>query len=240
MTDYRTEEQIECKKCRDTGWVEVIQDGHAAMKRCDCWTVKRARRFMEQSGISLEFQNKRFTNFNTMDNQQLTDAKNRAMSYCRNFNEIERRRNNSLIFLGQSGAGKTHLGIAICTELINRNIAVVYMAYRNAVTKIKQVLTDENAYAKELSRYSEARLLYIDDMLKGRITESDINIMYEIINYRYMNNLPIVISTEKSLNELLDFDEVIGSRIVEMCRGYLIELRGEKLNYRLFSRTGGA
>lgn len=232
--------EYECAKCRDTGWIEVEQDGYTAMRKCDCWAVREARRLMEQSGISLEFQNKRFDNFNTRNNPQLVNAKNKAMAYCKSFGEIEGTRYNSIMFCGQVGSGKTHLGTAICSTLINRNVAVIYMAYRNAVTKIKQLLTDESAYAGELSKYSRARVLYIDDMLKGRITESDVNIMYEIVNYRYMNNLPLIISTEKTLDELLGFDEAIGSRMIEMCRGNIIRLQGKELNYRLYSPPGGA
>lgn len=69
-------------------------------------------------------------------------------------------------------------------------------------------------------------MLYIDDLLKGKITESDVNILYEIVNYRYMNKLPLIISTEKSVSALLDFDEAIASRMLEMCRGNIVKLQG--------------
>ena len=125
------------------------------------------------------------------------------------------------------------MGIAICSNLMSKNVAVSYMSYRNTVTRIKQKLTDEQEYDRELAKYMQARVLYIDDLLKGRITESDVNILYEIVNYRYMNNLPFIISTEKSIDGLLDFDEAIGSRIIEMCRGNIVQLEGKELNYRL-------
>ena len=50
-----------------------------------------------------------------------------------------------------------------------------------------------------------------------------------------MNNLPFIISTERSLQELLDFDEAVSSRIIEMCRGNIVKLQGKELNYRLYS-----
>lgn len=80
----------------------------------------------------------------------------------------------------------------------------------------------------------EAAVLYIDDMLKGKLTETDVNVMYEIVNYRYMNNLPLIASTEKDLEGLLVFDEATGSRIIEMCRDNIVFLKGKKLNYRMF------
>lgn len=229
-------EQYRCPKCKDSGWVSIKdKNGYSFCKRCDCFEIRLAEELMEQSGISQEFNSKGFKNFDTRDMPQLVNAKSKALNYFKTFKDIEKSRNNSIMFYGQVGAGKTHLGVAISRSLMSKNIAVIYMAYRNAVTKIKQLLIDSEEYYNEINKYSRARVLYIDDFLKGKITESDVNIVYEIVNYRYMNNLPIIISTEKSLSELLAFDEAIGSRIIEMCRGNIVQLKGTELNYRLYS-----
>jgi DNA replication protein DnaC len=78
-----------------------------------------------------------------------------------------------------------------------------------------------------------ARVLFIDDLLKGKVNESDINIMYEIINFRYLQRTPIIISTEKSIEELLAFDEAIASRLIEMSKGNIITFDDSVPNYRL-------
>lgn len=226
--------QYECPKCRDTGFINrTDENGYEVAYRCECYAIRQARDMMKRSGISAEFQKKTFDNFITKNNPQLTNAKTKAMQYVEHFGQTEHDRYNSIMFCGQVGAGKTHLGTAICGELMNGGVAVIYMAYRNAVTKLKQNIIDEEGYNKELKQYTSARVLYIDDLLKGRLTETDINIMYEIVNYRYMNNMPIIISTEKGPNDLLVFDEAIGSRLIEMCRGNIIQLQGKELNYRL-------
>ncbi len=229
-------ENYVCPKCKDTGYIlKTDERGNEIATKCECYAVKQAKRIMNMSGISEEFAGKSFDNFNTKGHEQLISAKAKAVGYVDNFIKTEHERYNSILFSGQVGSGKTHLGMAICNCLMSRNIAVTYMTYRNTVTKIKQRMTDEVDYEKEVSRYAGARVLYIDDLLKGRITESDVNIMYEIVNYRYMNSLPVIISTEKALDELLEFDEAIGSRLIEMCRGNIIQLQGKELNYRLFS-----
>lgn len=225
----------ECELCKDSGYILTVEDGIEIAKQCKCYKLRQAKDLMERSGISQEFRKKGFGNFDTKNISQLEDAKKKAVKYVRMFGEMEHGRQNSIMFSGQVGSGKTHLGTAISSSLMNQGIAVVYMAYRNAVTKIKQHVTDEEEYSREVNLYSKARVLYIDDFLKGRLTETDVNIMYEIINYRYMNNLPIIISTEKSLDELLEFDEAVGSRMIEMCRGNIVTLQGKELNYRLFS-----
>ncbi len=226
--------QYECPKCKDTGFVyRADENGYEIACRCECYEIRRSWDMMQRSGISAEFRKKTFDNFITRNNPQLANAKAKAMKYVEEFERIEHDRYNSIMFCGQVGAGKTHLGTAICGELMNRGVAVIYMAYRNALTKLKQNIIDKEGYNKELNQYASARVLYIDDLLKGRLTETDINIMYEIVNYRYMNNMPIIISTEKFPADLLSFDEAIGSRIWEMCRGNIIQLQGKELNYRL-------
>lgn len=226
--------EYECMQCRDTGFISKPNDsGAEVVYRCNCYAIKQAKKMMKRSGISAEFQKKTFENFIADGNEQLEKAKFKAMQYVDYFQKVEHDRRNSILFSGQVGSGKTHLGTAICGELMRCGVAVVYMAYRNAVTRIKQSITDEAAYNREISQYSMARVLYIDDLLKGKLSEADVNIMYEIANYRYMNNMPMIISTEKSPNDLLIFDEAIGSRIIEMCRGNIVHLQGKELNYRL-------
>lgn len=231
------ERQYKCPECKDTGFI-VNDDGngHDVAIRCRCYDVERAKELLDLSGISEEFCRKSFENYDTRGIQRLEKAKAKAEEYVRDFIEFENGKHNSIIFSGQAGAGKTHLGMAICNNLLNMcSVGVIYMSYRNAVTEIKQTVTDKENYYAIINRYCNARLLYIDDLLKGRSTEADLNILYEIINYRYMHNKPMVISTEKLPEALVDFDEAVGSRILEMCRGNIIQLQGKELNYRLFS-----
>ena len=71
-------------------------------------------------------------------------------------------------------------------------------------------------------------------MFKGKITDSDVNIMFELINHRYFNNLPMIISSELSVLRLMDIDEALGSRLIEMSKDRVVELRGKELNYRVY------
>jgi len=98
---------------------------------------------------------------------------------------------------------------------------------------LKQNITDEDSYSRAIDTFKKAPMLVIDDLLKGRTTESDINILFEIVNYRYVCGLPVIVTSEKTTSELLDFDSAIGSRLIEMAEGRIIELNGNGLNYRL-------
>lgn len=131
---------------------------------------------------------------------------------------------------------KPIFSLAIANELMDDGVGVVYMSYREVVTKLKQNIMDEAYYNRVINRYKNARVLLIDDLFKGRISDSDVNIIFEIVNHRYFNNLPIIVSSEKSVDELIGIDEAIGSRLVEMSKNYLVKISGKKLNFRIYGK----
>lgn len=185
------------------------------------------------AGINPECSNLTFSNFKVW-NRWSQKAKDTAAAFYKDFDNIRRQRNNSILLCGQVGSGKTHLSIALAINFLKRDISVVYMPYREVVTKIKQNIQDHEYYLRELWKYQSCQVLLIDDIFKGKITEFDVNIIFEILNYRYLNYLPIIVSTEFTVEELLSFDEGVGSRIYEMCKFYTVEIeRSKDNNYRL-------
>ncbi len=229
----------ECPVCRDAGYVLSVDEyGYSYAEPCKCRAIKDSRERLKSSGLAKEFKGKTFDTFRTCGNPVLEDAKKTVMRYAEKFEEIGNTENNSLLLCGQVGAGKTHLGTACSVYLIDRGIPVIYMGYREEMTELKSKIIDKKGYTADMNRYKKAAVLFIDDFLKGKVTEADVNVIYEIINYRYNNNLPLIVSTEKTLNEIVYFDEAVGSRLIEMSRGHIIEFEGEKLNYRLY--RGGA
>ncbi len=189
---------------------------------------------MERSGLAKEFREKTFENYYTGGNHQREEALNKAKHYVKEFHKIRDDTHNSMMLCGQVGAGKTHLGTACSMELIRQEVPVIYMGYREEMTALKARLMEPDIYNREMNRFKRGEVLFIDDFLKGKVTEADLNIIYEIINYRYNNNLPVILSTEKTLDDLVNFDEATASRLIEMSRGYIIVFEGKKLNYRLY------
>ena len=195
--------KYDCKICKDTEWIYDRETNSA--KPCKCREVKQYKRILEASGISEEFLRKKFNNFNAK-HKEINDMKSMAIKFTKNFNEIKDKRNNSIALLGQPGSGKTHLSIAIANELMSQGIGVRYMPYRDEITKIKQSVTDDLNYAREMNKYKNATVLLIDDLYKratykdraGReyVNDADIRVMFEIINYRNLNNAPIIVSSE--------------------------------------------
>ncbi len=233
-------EIYKCNICKDVEW--IINPKTNSAKMCKCREAKQYQRILDSSGISEAFQKKNFGNFKPV-NETVKSIKDMAMKYVKDFDGIRDTENNSIAFLGQVGSGKTHLSIAIANNLMKQNIGVRYMQYREDIMKIKQSAVDEIAYNQEINKYKTASVLLIDDLYKGAVTknrmgyevanEADLRAMFEIINYRYLKKLPIIVSSEFTTDRLLSFDEAIGSRIIQMCKGHIMELKGMELNYRL-------
>lgn len=227
-----------CSKCRDLGFIPIKQDGaQDKIIECECHKKDKVLRMWEKSGIKLENKNLSFDNYKPY-NPMTKLMKAKAIQYLIEFENIKCGRNNSLALLGQVGSGKTHLTVAIAGKLIDKGIEVRYFQFREMITLLKQNIMDEEVYQRQMTKYKTTPVLLIDDLFKkqkdtGKITDSDVKIMFEIINYRYINYLPIIVSSELSTDEILDIDEGLGSRIVQMCKQFLVEVKGIENNYRL-------
>ena len=229
-----TESSCKCSKCMDTGWI-LIDRVHSAphVRSCECRDIERIKNQWKAAGINAEKSKQTFGSFEVWNNYS-QKAKDAATAYYKDFQTIRSLRRNSIMLCGQVGSGKTHLCVALALNFLNKNIKVVYMPYRDIITSIKQNMLDDEYYKKTVSKYQTCDVLLVDDLFKGKINESDINIMFEILNYRYLNQLPIIVSTEFTVEKLLTFDEGIGSRIYEMCKDYIVEIgRDKNNNYRL-------
>lgn len=214
-----------CEKCGGKGWVNYIKDGYEYGDPCECRIREIEERRLEASGLKKLAEEKTLESFKAKEPWQ-KNIKNRAELFIKN--------PDRWFFIGgQVGAGKTHLCTAIAYSLLNQGKSLKYMQWRGDVTRLKSCVMDEE-YAKQMSKYKTVKVLYIDDLFKGNVTEADINIAFEIINHRYINRLTTIISTEKTLGQLSEIDSAIASRIYEMSDGYQINVSLDNLKNQRF------
>ena len=95
-------------------------------------------------------------------------------------------------------------------------------------------MNDKYKYEEKMYKLTTARLLIVDDLYKGSTTEADLNYVFQIMNQRYLNQLPFVLSSEKQPLDLVNIDEAIGSRMLEQAKGRTIVINDKKLNHRIY------
>lgn len=220
-----------CNICNDSTW--ILDKNGKILDRCKCYEIRRVKEQWKNSGLNIDDLDKNFKTYEPW-NEVTKNLKASTTNYYLRFKDIKNTRNNSILMCGQPGVGKTHLALALANNFIkNDKRKVIYMPYRDVITSLKQNMINEDNYKNTINKYQTAEVLLVDDLFKGKITESDINIMFEIINHRYINKLPVIISTEYLINDILRIDEAIGSRIFEMSKDFIVEIKGKENNYRL-------
>lgn len=187
---------------------------------------------MKSSRLSDEFRRLTFDNYITDRNGKLEIAKGLALKYVIDFQSIMRERKNSIALIGQVGSGKTHLLCAVSNRLLSSGIQVIYFPFVEGLNDLKanfEVIEDKTDQLKR------CEVLFVDDLFKGRDqpTNWQLETIYSIINFRYLNHLPILLTSEKSFDDLIRIDEATGSRIYEMSRNYNYTFKGQELNHRL-------
>jgi len=138
---------------------------------------------------------------------------------------------------GRPGTGKTHLCTALCGGLMNKGLEVRYLLWRDFSARAKAIVNDEASYRHLVEPMKSVPVLYIDDLFKvGRAqspTTGDVNLAFEVLNARYNNSaLLTVLSSELTIESLLDLDEATGSRIYERSKGHYADL-STRANWRL-------
>ncbi|KZL88666.1 primosomal protein DnaI [Clostridium magnum DSM 2767] len=240
--------QYACSKCHDTGW--IYNEDLDCYKKCECVEIAHLKVLWESSGINTEQRLLKLNNYKPYDD--LTkEARDKAVSYIKNFNTLRTKRENGFGLFGQAGAGKTHIVVSIGTNLINREsdpVPVVYMPYLESMKELKANVLDDEYYNKLMDRYCRAKVLIIDDLFKDKIkngkllrkdgmivglNEADMKHIYPILNYRYLNYLPTIISSECTPDMLIDLDEALAGRILETCGENITIFKGKNYNYRM-------
>ena len=216
------ETKFPCKRCGGTGFIYFRQNGVDYACRCpECLAVRNQAMFLKESGITLE-DYKQYTlgKFDTHTPMSYR-MKRMALAY------LEDENRKGIGYFGQPGTGKTHICIAICQAMHKEHM---YWQYRHEIQKIKLVMyKDAKKYGKLMYKACTAPYLYIDDLFKGAIANGqlqaqDQQIMFEIINQRYIKKLPTMFSSEFFSEQIITADEAIGSRIKAMVAPYWLNI----------------
>lgn len=224
-----------CLICRDSG-VEIIPQLNAqpVIRECICRKKERLKAEWQESGFNILCNDLTLGKFDSERNKVSRRMKEIAADFVENFEGIQFDNNNSIAFLGEPGTGKTHICIGISLELLKKGFKPVYFPYRDCMDEMIDLrITDKSRYEIKLSKYQKCNILFLDDVFKGGYTEAEIRLLFKIINYRYINRLPIIVSSECLSNNLLKIDRAIGSRIIQMAKDRTLDIVGEEYNQRL-------
>lgn len=217
---------MQCDKCNNTGFVYKLIDGNHVAAYCECFHKRHALIALKKSGLEDAVNDNRFDNFEMPEEYQ-----KRMYDICCRF--ITQKDKPFLYIGGQTGCGKTHLGTAVCKHYIDKGVSTIYTTHKMLLNDLKSKVNDEE-YADMMAHYGRAEVLYIDDFFKTAKyedrekmtppTASDIQHTFELINMRTVGHKKTIITSERSLDEIVGIDEALGGRIKQRCGEFAISI----------------
>ena len=207
--------QYTCSKCKDTGYVDN--------KKCDC-LIKllseiSAKKLNEQSPLSLcSFDNFSLDYYSTDANEQGISPRKVAQNvfnYCQKYAQGFNQNSPSILMIGGTGLGKTHLSLAIANEVLKKGYAVIYGSCQDILRKIEKEhfgRGEQDEQTLELVLNSD--LLILDDLGSEYDSSFYTSTVYNIINSRTLAGKSTIISTNLSAKELEGkYQERVTSRL---------------------------
>lgn len=205
----------DCNACQDTGYING--------KICDCIHAAAKNLLIDDLSSALPLESCRFENFdlNFYKNEDVDGANPRKrmtaiLKLCReyviNFNP---RSSESLLFMGDTGLGKTHLTISITYELLNRGFDVIYGSAYNLFSDMEtEHFTDHTNTKYDAAINSD--LLVIDDLGGEFVSPYIQSLLYNIINTRDLSGKPTIINTNLSMAEIANrYTPRVASRLIK-------------------------
>lgn len=225
-----------CRKCGGAREV-ILSTSNGDMKvrcLCECETAERderdrkdreedrLRRINENKRIA--FKDKELANCRLSDDDMQNPRIHAiAEKYIQNFSK-GLKECKGLVFYGSVGTGKTFISACIANELLEQGYTASVTNFSRLINQIKSTFQKEEMI-DELNLYD---LLVIDDYGVEAETDTNTEIIMNIIDARYRAKKPIIVTTNMSSEELkspTDFRRNrIMSRLYEMC--LFIEVKG--------------
>ena len=100
-------------------------------------------------------------------------------------------RNENIVFIGNSGVGKTHLAVSLGIEAAKHRNSVYFITCRNLMQKLNKA-QKENRLDKQLQHLAQYKILIIDEIGYLPVDHQGSNLFFQLIARRYMKKYTIV------------------------------------------------
>ena len=105
--------------------------------------------------------------------------------------EVVDERNENIVFIGNSGVGKTHLAVSLGIEAAKHRNSVYFITCHNLMQKLNKA-QKENRLDKQLQHLAQYKVLIIDEIGYLPVDHQGSNLLFQLIARRYMNKSTIV------------------------------------------------
>lgn len=205
----------DCPYCQGVGFVRYdVPLGHEKFGKieiCVCRGVdvaEKARARLYALSSLDRLSHLTFENFNVAGNPKSKHAITQierdnlelARTLCQDFSE---RLEGWVLLEGSYGCGKTHLAAAIANAAVTRGVPTLFITVPDLLDSLRFAYNSpETTFEARFEDIRSANLLVMDDFGTQNATGWGQEKLFQIINYRYINKLPTVVTTNLILDEI--------------------------------------
>ncbi len=203
--------KLEICVCRQRDVSEQVRERLYSLSRLD-----------ELQGLTFEtFQQRGRKGLGEMQAASIEMAFNQAQHYARSIN-------GWLLLRGGYGAGKTHLAAAIANFAVAMGVPTLFLTVPDLLDMLRfSYDSDDTTFEQRFNEIRNASLLVLDDFGTQNATGWAQEKLFQILNYRYINKLALVVTTNLSLDEI---EARIRSRLAD--RELVTDVRINAPDYR--------
>lgn len=226
---------MRCNSCKDNcrcwsaddpfaGNVFDMEGNSLVTRPCLEYNVFLERQALIEAGVGKRFLNCSLDNYNPRTKGQ-REALRRVREYADGLVCADKINDAGLIIAGPVGTGKTHVAVGVLRVAHQKHLGIAFAQVPLVLAQIRAAIGrgDEDA-TRAIDRYSTVDVLALDDLGSERVTDWVREQLFLIINSRYEQMLPTIITTNDSLEGLEEHvGQRITSRIAGMCQGVVLD-----------------
>ena len=161
---------------------------------------RKVAELMEKSGIPSTGRVLNMRAF-TLDTEERTAAYQRAVEFVQRSKEP-----GAPAFLyihGDIGTGKTRLAMCLAADLVRRTKPVTWTRVSDILRELRDAMNDKKAKEADIvAQYTDCPWLFLDDLGEERPSEWTTAQLYNMLDERYANARPTVITSNYTLSQL--------------------------------------
>jgi DNA replication protein DnaC len=187
-----------CERCGDSGFEIVAKDGREFARPCACRRPARRGDFVRDCRIPARYEECSLASFH-VEHRPLRAALETCLQYCNGYPHLGTTEEGlGLLFIGNTGVGKTHLAVSVLRELYERKgVHGQFWDFRDLMREIKRSYDPEirTSEYEVLAPVVGADVLLFDDLGSARFTEWMDDTLFYILNARYAEKRPTIVTT---------------------------------------------